>query len=256
VRIHSSLRPGACTAPLAQEGKMGNPQIDEGGIMPDAKKQRAGRKGGQTVSKDRAHMAAIGRKGGQRSRVKRSETHEQKEDIAGSPLTAASQQSDGASERESGTSDQAVEMLKTDHQRVHSLFEDYETAGGEDKIAIADKIMKELEIHTAIEEEIFYPAFMEKAGKQGQNMVTEALEEHQSVKTALKELKGMEPDDEAFESTFIDMIHDVEHHVGEEEGEMFPLAEEVLGDGLEELGAEMHKRKHDLMESLASEALP
>ena len=65
----------------------------------------------------------------------------------------------------------------------------------------------------------------------------------------MKELEGMEPDDEAFESTFIDMMHDVEHHVGEEEGEMFPLAEEALGDCLEELGAEMMRRKHDLMES-------
>jgi len=223
--------------------------------MPDAKKQRAGRKGGQTVSKDRAHMAAIGRKGGQRSRVKRSEGQEQKEDIVSSSMTPEAEQSNGASERESGTSDQAVEMLKTDHQRVHSLFEDYETAGGEDKTAIAHKIMQELEVHAAIEEEIFYPAFREKSGKQGRDMVTEALEEHQSVKTALKELKAMEPDDDAFEGTFLDMMHDVEHHVGEEEGEMFPLAEEVLGDRLEELGAEMHKRKRDVMETLASEAL-
>lgn len=228
--------------------------------MPDAKKQRAGRKGGQTVSKDRAHMAAIGRKGGQRSRVKRSEAPEQKENMQkenmiGSSVTAAAEQGNGAAEHQSGISDQAVEMLKADHQRVHSLFEDYETAGGEDKTAIATKIMKELEIHSAIEEEIFYPAFREKSGKQGQDMVTEALEEHQSVKTALKELKAMESDDETFESTFLDMMHDVEHHVGEEEGEMFPLAEEVLGNGLEELGAEMQKRKHDLLESFASEAL-
>src|SRR5947209_20592755 len=108
---------------------MSKPQTDEGGTMPDAKKQRAGRKGGQTVSKDRAHMAAIGRKGGQRSRVKRSEAPEQKEDIVRAPMATEVGKNNGASERESGTSDQAVEMLKTDHQRVHSLFEDYETAG-------------------------------------------------------------------------------------------------------------------------------
>jgi len=223
--------------------------------MPDAKKQRAGRKGGQTVSKDRAHMAAIGRKGGQRSRVKRSESPEQKENPIPSSVTPAAVQSDGAAEHQSGPSDQAVEMLKADHQRVHSLFEDYETAGGEDKTAIANKIMKELEIHSAIEEEIFYPAFREKSGEQGQDMVTEALQEHQSVKTALKELKAMDSDDQTFEATFLDMMHDVEHHVGEEEGEMFPLAEEVLGNGLEQLGAEMQKRKHELLESLESEAL-
>jgi hemerythrin superfamily protein len=229
--------------------------------MPDAKKQRAGRKGGQAVSKDRAHMAAIGRKGGQRSRVKQSQKHEQKEEVLSSEVTASEERGTGALEesRGNGTSDRAgdnaVELLKADHERVHSLFEDYETAGGEDKIAIADKIMKELEIHTAIEEEIFYPAFKEKSGKEGQDQVAEALEEHQSVKTVLKELKAMEPDDDSFDSTFQDMMHDVQHHVQEEESDMLPLAEEILGDALDELGTEMTRRKHDLMESLATEAL-
>jgi general stress protein YciG/hemerythrin superfamily protein len=234
---------------------MGSPQTDEGGIMPDAKKQRAGRKGGQAVSKDRAHMAAIGRKGGQRSRVKRSEkqeveTQQPKTQIVSSH-EPSQEQPDGAQEqsREAALSDHAIELLKSDHRRIQDLFEEYETAGGDDKVSIGHKIMKELEIHAAIEEEIFYPAFKEKSGKHGEDMVTEALEEHQAVKTALKELKAMESDDDSFESTFHDMIHDVMHHVTEEESEMLPLAEEVLGNALEELGTEMQRRKHDLMES-------
>jgi hemerythrin superfamily protein len=239
---------------------MGGPQTDEGGIMADAKKQRAGRKGGQTVSKDRAHMAAIGRKGGQRSRVKRSEKQEaeqrdQKEPVVSPEVLSNEARQDRSQERprETGTSDHAIEMLKSDHQRVQDLFEEYETAGGDDKSSIAHKIMKELDIHAAIEEEIFYPAFKEKAGKQGEDMVTEALDEHQAVKTALKELTAMEPDEDTFESTFHNMIHDVMHHVTEEESDMLPLAEEVLGDALEELGTEMQRRKHDLMESLEAE---
>ena len=78
--------------------------------MPDAKKQRAGRKGGQTVSKDRAHMAAIGRKGGQRSRVKRAEKQElgkqdQKEQFVSSRVPGSEAQRDGGQEqhREAGT---------------------------------------------------------------------------------------------------------------------------------------------------------
>jgi len=205
-------------------------------------------------------MAAIGRKGGQRSRVKQSEkiekTRPNEETVASATSGAADTGRKGADpHRDMATSDEAVEMLKADHQRVQSLFEDYETAGGEDRIAIGEKIMKELEVHAAIEEEIFYPAFREKADKQGQDMVAEALEEHQSVKTALKELKAMDPEDDAFDSAFLDMMHDVEHHVGEEEGEMLPLAEEVLGDALEELGTDMQRRKHDLMESQATEAI-
>jgi hemerythrin superfamily protein len=230
--------------------------------MPDAKKQRAGRKGGQTVSKDRAHMAAIGRIGGQRSRVKRSEKQDlqaqvQKEPVAGSHAPGSETQRDGQQERggETGMSDQAIEMLKRDHRRVQDLFEEYETAGGDDKISIGHKIMNELDVHAAVEEDIFYPAFKEKAGKQGEDMVAEALEEHQAVKTALKELKAMEPDDDSFENTFHNMIHDVMHHVTEEESEMLPLAEEVLSDALEELGTEMQRRKHDLMESLETEPL-
>lgn len=224
--------------------------------MPDAKKQRAGRKGGQAVSKDRAHMAAIGRKGGQRSRVKRSE-QERKEEVIGSQVTTTDEQrpSGPKQNEEAAMSDQAIEMLKTDHQRVQGLFEDYETAGGDDKISLARKIMKELEIHAAIEEEIFYPAFREKAGKEGEDMVIEALEEHQAVKTALRELKATEPDDDSFDGTFQDMIHDVMHHVAQEEGDMLPLAEEVLAEALEELGTEMQRRKHDLMERFETESL-
>ena len=109
--------------------------------MPDAKKQRAGRKGGQTVSKDRAHMAAIGRKGGQRSRVKRSEKQElenqdrqdQKEQVVGSHVPLHEER-DGAQEqlRDAEPSDQAIEMLKNGHRRVQDLYEEYETAGGDE----------------------------------------------------------------------------------------------------------------------------
>src|SRR5687767_11780331 len=119
---------------------MGGPQTDEGGIMPDAKKQRAGRKGGQTVSKDRAHMAAIGRKGGQRSRVKRSpnqevEKQDQREPVVGSHVTGPEQQ-EGTQEQTRSTvaSDGAIESLKSDHRRVQDLFEEYETAADDDKI--------------------------------------------------------------------------------------------------------------------------
>jgi len=235
--------------------------LDDGGTMPDAKKQRAGRKGGQVVSQDRAHMAAIGRKGGQRSHLKRTEKQEGTKggvsQHADSAQTADHVSSNFPSHRSApdveSHSENAIALLKSDHQLVNSLFEDYEAAGGEDKAAIAQKILKELEIHTAIEEEIFYPAFKDKAGQEGEEEVAEAVEEHQSVKTAIKELRTMDADDEAFESTFMDMMHDVQHHVAEEESEMLPLAEEALSDSLEELGAEMMRRKHDFLESASAE---
>ena len=221
--------------------------------MPDPKKQRAGRKGGQTVSRDRAHMAAIGRKGGQRSRVRRTVPQPPAESTTrtqGQPQTA--QRHDGETRQSDGN--HAVELLKADHAHVHSLYEDYETAGGEDKHNLAEKIIHELEAHAAIEEEIFYPAFQEKADKVGKDLVREALEEHKAVKTAIRELRDMDPEHESFESKFHDMMQDVEHHVGEEEGEMLPMAEEVLGDALEELGTDMQKRKSELLDSLTTGA--
>lgn len=226
--------------------------------MPDPKKQRAGRKGGQTVSKDRAHMAAIGRKGGQRSRVKRAAQKQEpaaaagaQQGAQGTPPGDSGTIAHGASTPRVGT-EHAIELLKSDHERVQSLFEDFETAGGEDKQTLADKIIRELDVHSAIEEEIFYPAFQAKADKHGKDLVTEALQEHKNVKDAIRELREMAPESEAFESKFHEMMQDVQHHVGEEEGEMFPAAEEALGDALEELGADMQKRKQELMESLTT----
>jgi general stress protein YciG len=226
--------------------------------MPDPKKQRAGRKGGQTVSKDRAHMAAIGRKGGQRSRVKRTTpaspvesnmpTHERTEN----ERTEMDHTNDGHTRQANGH--HAVELLKADHAHVHSLYEDYETAGGEDKYTLAEKIIRELEAHAVIEEEIFYPALQEKADKRGKDLVREAFEEHKAIKGAIRELRDMDPEQDSYESKFHDLMQDVEHHVGEEEGEMLPVAEEVLGDALEELGADMEKRKHELLETLTAGA--
>lgn len=225
--------------------------------MPDAKKQQAGRKGGQVVSKDRAHMAAIGRKGGQRSHLKRAEKQQQNDASQERSLNDGVVQTAKASSPDkqpvTADSENAVAILKADHRRVNSLFEDYETAGGADKIAIAEKIMRELEIHSAVEEELFYPAVKEKAGRDGQEYVAEALEAHRSVKTAMRELKALDAEDETFESAFMDMMHDVQHHVDEEEGEILPLAEEALGDSLEELGSEIMRRKHDFLESAANE---
>jgi hemerythrin superfamily protein len=192
--------------------------------MPDVKKQRAGRKGGQTVSKNRDHMSAIGRKGGQRSRSNR----------AGAGRNTKAE-----------TSLNAVELIKSDHQRVKSLFEDYETSGGQDRAMIANKIMTELEVHAKIEEEIFYPAFRGKADE-GDELVTEALEEHRTVKDLISDLQEMDGDDEAFQNKFQDLLQEVQHHVEEEESEMLPAAEDQLADQLDQLGTRMSERKEQL----------
>ncbi|MGQ0811478.1 MAG: hemerythrin domain-containing protein [Nitrospiraceae bacterium] len=137
----------------------------------------------------------------------------------------------------------AVQMLKDDHARVRSLFEDYETSGGEDKIAIGEKIITELEIHAQLEEDIFYPAFEEQADNEGKALVNEALDEHASMKEMIRDLKDLGSDHESYAERFDDLMQVVMHHVQDEETEMLPQAEETLADNLDSIGIRMAKQK-------------
>ncbi len=137
----------------------------------------------------------------------------------------------------------AITLLKQDHARVRSLYEDYETSGGLDKLNIAEKIMRELDGHAAAEERIFYRALRDNAGKDAQRLVRGAADEHREVKTAVQKLRDMDPEDEAFGRRFEDMFESICRHVDTEEREMFPLAEQVLGQQLDELGWEIRQFK-------------
>ena len=142
-----------------------------------------------------------------------------------------------------------IEMLTNDHDKVKQLFREYESAGKQAHIRkqeIADEVFTELEIHSAIEEEIFYPALREAGDEDGQKIVAEALEEHRLVKQLISELRGLHVQDEQFEAKFKVLTENVEHHADEEESEMFPEAEDVLEDELEELGVRMKARKDEL----------
>jgi hemerythrin-like domain-containing protein len=147
----------------------------------------------------------------------------------------------------------AVEMLKEDHEKVKALFRQYEAAGDrayQKKQGIAEAVCTELEIHTTLEEELFYPAMKRKADQDGKDLVAEAVEEHHVVTTLMDELKGLDPKDERYDAKFKVLRENVEHHIEEEEGEMFPEAEEVLGDRLERLSQQMEQRKEQLPTAL------
>lgn len=103
------------------------------------------------------------------------------------------------------------------------------------------EIQRELEIHTHIEEQIFYPHLLKVGDEKLQSITREGLEEHQQVKTLLSELgAGLESSDD-FEAKLKVLMEDVEHHVEEEEDEMFPLVRGQIDD-------EMLVRLGDLME--------
>jgi len=141
----------------------------------------------------------------------------------------------------------ATQMIRQDHKKVEGLFKKFQqTKGAQAKRRLAETAMAELEVHAALEEEIFYPA-VKKEVDDG-SMVQEALEEHQTVKQLISELKGMDEVDEEFESQFSQLVENVQHHVEEEENEMLPKVEESELD-LNSLGQQMSQRKQEMQNS-------
>jgi hemerythrin-like domain-containing protein len=147
----------------------------------------------------------------------------------------------------------AIEMLKADHEKVKGLFRQYEAAGDrayQKKQSIAEEVFTEITVHSTLEEELFYPAVKAETDKQGQELVAESVEEHHVVAMLIEELKALDPKDERYDAKFTVLMENIEHHIEEEEDELFPEAEDVLGDEIEELGAQMKERKDQLMASL------
>jgi hypothetical protein len=143
----------------------------------------------------------------------------------------------------------AVAILKSDHDRVKELFRKYSETGErayKTRMQIAEKVFRELEIHSALEEEIFYPAARE-AGHETEEVVAEGLEEHHVVDILIQELKALTPEDETFDPKFKVLCENVEHHIEEEEGEMFPPARKALGDRMDALARQMMERKRQLL---------
>lgn len=145
----------------------------------------------------------------------------------------------------------ATTLLKEDHAAVKRLFRAYEKAEKADNNAekkkLFDQIAMELDIHMKVEEEIFYPAMKREGDEDGVDHVLEAHEEHGVVKILLTQLAKMKPSDETFDAKVAVIIEAVEHHVGEEEEEMFPEADKILGrQKLDEIGKRIEQRKSEL----------
>ena len=140
----------------------------------------------------------------------------------------------------------AITLLRNDHKAVKGLFTRFEKLGDrahKQKRAIVDRIIEELSIHAAIEEQLFYPAVRECA-PDALDHVLESLEEHHIVKWVLSELDGMAPDAERFDAKVTVLKENVLHHAEEEEQDMFPKVREAMGrKALQELGAAMARAK-------------
>jgi len=139
----------------------------------------------------------------------------------------------------------ALALLKKDHQTVEKLFARFEKNPSK---AIADKFVRELSIHAAVEEQLFYPAIRKAAEEnkleEADDKVLEALEEHHVAKWVLSEIEKLDEDDERFEAKCMVLIESVRHHVKEEEGELFRSVRRLMKrNQLAELGRLMQKAK-------------
>jgi len=137
------------------------------------------------------------------------------------------------------------EMLKTDHRHVQDLFTKFEDADKRARASIADETLTALEVHAALEEELVYPAIAEVLDDE--DLVNEAKEEHHVAKFLIKELRKMDAEDEGFSTKFKVLGELVGHHIEEEEGEMFPQAQEG-GFESQSISNEVSKRKARLMQ--------
>jgi len=143
----------------------------------------------------------------------------------------------------------AIKLLKADHDEVEELFAQYEKQKKRNSAArpeLIEKICTALTVHAQIEEEIFYPAARDVLEQDGEDLLDEAEVEHSSIKSLVEQIEAMGAGDELCDAKVKVLSEYVKHHVKEEEGELFPKVKKTDLD-LEALGMEMAERKSELM---------
>jgi hypothetical protein len=148
----------------------------------------------------------------------------------------------------------AVTLLKKDHREVEDMFDEYEQLEEEgEKLALFQKIALSLKVHTQIEEEIFYPA---ERGEVEDDMLDEALVEHDGAKKLIAEIAAMAPSEELYDAKVKVLGEYIKHHVKEEEqaGGIFAQAKRGEED-LDAMGERLKARKQELMASMSGRNL-
>ena len=150
----------------------------------------------------------------------------------------------------------AITLLKSDHEKVSAIFEKLEPTTEralKTREELFAKLKAELDVHAHIEETIFYPAIIKN--EEIKDIVMEGLEEHKQAKTLLREIPNLSDGSEKFEAKLKVLMEDIEHHVKEEEEEMFPKVKKAFDkEELEELGAELETAKQDFKKSYKASA--
>ena len=144
----------------------------------------------------------------------------------------------------------AIAMLAQDHKRVQKLFKDFEKVDRADEEALRDVVETaclELQIHSMLEEEIFYPAVRGQAQGEEQDDLLNASEvEHEAVEDLIARLHDLEADDPMYYAYFSVLVDFAKHHIRREEQSLFPLVEKMTDLDLDQLGEDMRVRREEL----------
>jgi hemerythrin-like domain-containing protein len=148
----------------------------------------------------------------------------------------------------------ALSLLKEDHDKVKKMLEELDSTterGVKTREELLTKVKQELQVHESIEEEILYPAL--KDHPKTKELALEAFEEHHVVNMVMAEIEGVPFEEETWGAKFTVMKENLEHHIEEEEGEMFKQAKQVFdNDELAQLGERMAARKQELMQQASA----
>lgn len=159
----------------------------------------------------------------------------------------------GAAAAGRGAGQDAIALLIADHREASDIFEEFDNLSDRAKASkkkLADKVCKALKIHTMIEEEIFYPAIRAALkDKDMQDKLDEAVVEHAAAKDLIRQIEEMDADEDLYDAKVKVLSEEIEHHVKEEEEEMFPEVKKTDLD-LQALGQEMAMRKQELQGTL------
>ena len=135
-------------------------------------------------------------------------------------------------------------LIRLDHTHVLSAFHQYEVGSSARlKKGLADQVCLAIEIHTQLEEEIFYPALRVVADDE---MLRKSTPEHDEMRGLISRLRNMPVDDPVYDTTFFELMRHLMHHVADEETLLLPAAERLIPDQLAELGSRMNKRRIEL----------
>jgi general stress protein YciG len=195
--------------------------------------RQAGHLGGKIVGANREHMAAIGRKGGQRT-------------ASGHRLSAAHTREESWSQQSAPS---ATDLLRMDHRFVNELFHKVEMQAEhhyEARVTLVQQICAELDVHAQLEEELFYPAVKARVSDDWREKIDEGIKEHQRIKDLIVQVRHMAVDEADYLPT-VEQLHTcVERHVQEEERDILPVAEEQFSEELLQLGRQIQQRKQEL----------